>query len=151
FDGYKSALVHATPPNGSGHYMQNRENFKTEFKEETRRSIVPPEDYITVSPESVVNVKTINSYGDEEFETVVDEGIMAGCRFDIAEVSQSKSGTPRLKTTDGTLITANRKFVKKLDSTHTTGYLTDKPEKVRVIKKCRMYDSRAFDNDPVKT
>ena len=151
FDGYKSTLVHATPPNGSEHYMQNRENFKTEFKEEKHRSMVPAGDYITALPESVVNVKTINSYADEEFETVVTGDIMAGCRFDIAEVSQSKSGTPRLKTTDGTVITANRKFVKKLDRTQTAGYLTDKPEKVRIIKKCRMYDSRAFDNDPVKT
>src|SRR5699024_10045281 len=87
FDGYKSALVHATPPNGSEHYTQNRENFKTEFKEEKQRSIVPSKAYITVSPESVVNVKTINSYGDEELETVVAEDIMAGCRFDSAESS----------------------------------------------------------------
>src|SRR5699024_10051031 len=151
FDGYKSVLVHATPPNGSGHYLQNRQNFKTEFKEVKSGSIVPSEDYITLLPESVVNVKTINSYEDEEFETVISENITAGNRFDIAEVSRSKSGTPRLKTTDGALITANRKFVKKLDRTHTAGYLTDKPEKVRIIKKCRMYDSRAFDNDPVKT
>src|SRR5699024_5410780 len=26
FDGYKSTMVHATPPNGSEHYMQNWEN-----------------------------------------------------------------------------------------------------------------------------
>lgn len=151
YDGYKSALVHSSSPNASDHYLQNRQGFKTEFKEVAGNSLVPSEDYISVLPKHVVALKNIYFYHDAEFKSANPEKIKAGSRIDITEVIKSERGTPRLKTKDGFIITANKKLVKALDLNDLdNNYIVDKPEKVRVIKKCKMYNSRAFNTEPVK-
>lgn len=150
FDDYKSALVYSTPPNASEKYLQNRQGFKAEFKEVEDSALVPNEDYITVLPESIVALKDINSYYDEDFKNEKSESIEAGRRITVTEVTKSTNGTPRLKTEEGSIITANKKFVKPLNRSQTEGYITEKTEKVRIIKKCKMYHSRAFNTEPIK-
>lgn len=152
FDDYKSVLVHSSPPHASPHYLQKRQMFKTEFKEADKKSLVPAGDYISVLPESVVALKDIYFYHDEEFENAMPEKIKAGSRIGIIDVTASKRGTPRLKTEAGYIITANKELVKPLYPRDLdSNYVTDKPEKVRIIKKCKLYDSRNFKTEPLKT
>ena len=40
--------------------------------------------------------------------------------------------------------------MKSLNRSQTEGYITEKTEKVRIIKKCKMYHSRAFNTEPIK-
>lgn len=151
FDDYKSVLVHSSSPNANDHYLQNRQGFKTEFKEVSKESIVPAADYISISPGYVVLLKDIYFYRDEEFKEAMPEKLKAGSRIDISEVTTSKRGTPRLKTEDGFIITANKELVKPMDPGAIDGnYIIDKPEKVKIIKKCKLYDSRSFKTEPLK-
>ncbi|WP_411842713.1 glycosyltransferase [Salinicoccus sp. HZC-1] len=150
FDKSKSAPVRESSPNGSDHYLLKRQGYKAAFTEVLKGSMVPAGDYISVLPESVVALKGIYSYADEDFKAPNTDKIPAGTRFNISDITYSSRGTPRLKTEEGRIITANRKYVKELDVSKIDGYITEAPIKVKITNKCKLYDSRTFKGDPLK-
>src|SRR5699024_693448 len=122
---------------------------KAEFTEVENSALVPNEDYITVLPESIVALKDINSYYDEDFKNEKSESIEAGRRITVTEVTKSPNGTPRLKPEQGSILTADKKLVCSVDRSQTERYITSQSEKLTNIKKCKSYPSRAINTDPI--
>lgn len=151
FDDYKSTLVRESAPNGSSSYVLKRQNYKAEFIRMTNSSIVPVNDYITILPKSVVALRSIYLYTDPDFKDDDPEPLQAGTKINISEITYSSNGTPRLKTEDGYIITANKKYVKRLHTDEIEGYIIDAPVTIRIIKRCKLYDSRNFKDEPVRT
>ncbi|GAA3731320.1 hypothetical protein GCM10022378_19480 [Salinicoccus jeotgali] len=151
YDGFKSILVNSSLPNASEDYQQKRQNFKVEFKQRSEKSLRPADNYITVLPQYIVVVKDINTYLDEDFKNISPKRLKVGTRISIADTVKSQRGTPRLKTKEGYIISANKKLVKELTDDLVDGYVFEVPKEVRVIKKCKLYESVSFKTDPLKT
>ena len=58
---------------------------------------------------------------------------------------------PRLETIDGHILTANIDFIEPLQSVDATVYMTERPQFVEVIKRCKLYTGRSFKNEPIRS
>ncbi|MFB9861554.1 glycosyltransferase [Salinicoccus siamensis] len=151
YDGFKSILVNSSLPNASETYQQKRQNFKVEFKQRSEKSLLPADSYISVLPQYIVAVKDINTYLDEDFKNISPKRFKAGTRISIDDTVKSQRGTPRLKTKEGYIISANKKLVKELTDDLIGGYVFEVPKEVKIIRKCKLYESVSFKTDPLRT
>lgn len=154
FNDYNSVLVYATHPNLSNHQELRRQNFKIEFqssaKEKAQKTqALKPASYFTEVPDCIVTQKKVYRYRDADFNDPIEQ-LQAGKAVRIQAIESSSKGTPRLLTTDHDYITANQKFVTAIDLNELNNYITQVPHKVEIIKKCKLYDSKNFKNEPLQ-
>ncbi|PCF85126.1 glycosyltransferase family 2 protein [Staphylococcus delphini] len=149
FNDYKEALVYASYPSNQPGRTMKRQNFKLELVKQTKRAASQKANYFNTLPEHVVTVKKVKLYEDADFNIPMKE-IEAGTPFNIESIERSSKGTPRLKTTEGSFITANQKFVEILNDVDKEKYYTMAPKEVEIIKNCQLYDSRSFKRAPIR-
>ncbi|HEC2231829.1 TPA: glycosyltransferase family 2 protein [Staphylococcus delphini] len=149
FNDYKEALVYASYPSNQPDRTMKRQNFKLELVKQTKRAASQKANYFNTLPEHVVTVKKVKLYEDADFNIPMKE-IEAGTPFNIESIERSSKGTPRLKTTEGSFITANQKFVEILNDVDKEKYYTMAPKEVEIIKNCQLYDSRSFKRAPIR-
>lgn len=70
--------------------------------------------YIFQKPYSVIAIKNCKVYEDRNFKSDSVNELKAKQKVDIQKIVLSSKGTPRLKTINGTYITANRNIVKEV-------------------------------------
>lgn len=70
--------------------------------------------YIFQNPHSVIAIKNCKVYEDRNFKSDSVNELKAKQKVDIQKIVLSSKGTPRLKTINGTYITANRNIVKEV-------------------------------------
>ncbi len=70
--------------------------------------------YIFQKPYSVIAIKNCKVYEDRNFKSDSVNEVKAKQKVDIQKIVLSSKGTPRLKTINGTYITANRNIVKEV-------------------------------------
>ncbi|MEB8124260.1 glycosyltransferase family 2 protein [Staphylococcus succinus] len=70
--------------------------------------------YIFQKPHSVIAIKNCKVYEDRNFKSDSVNELKAKQKVDIQKIVLSSKGTPRLKTINGTYITANRNIVKEV-------------------------------------
>ncbi|MBZ8176033.1 glycosyltransferase family 2 protein [Staphylococcus delphini] len=149
FNDYKEALVYASYPSNQPGRTMKRQNFKLELVKQTKTAASQKANYFNTLPEHVVTVKKVKLYEDADFNIPMKE-IEAGTPFNIESIERSSKGTPRLKTTEGSFITANQKFVEILNDVDKEKYYTMAPKEVEIIKSCQLYDSRSFKRVPIR-
>lgn len=149
FNDYKEVLVYASYPSNQPGRTMKRQNFKLELVKQTKRVASQKANYFNTLPEHVVTVKKVKLYEDADFNIPMKE-IEAGTPFNIESIERSSKGTPRLKTTEGSFITANQKFVEILNDVDKEKYYTMAPKEVEIIKNCQLYDSRSFKRAPIR-
>ena len=148
FNGYMRSLVYATYPSAAQTPL-NRKSFKVEFK--TAKKSAPAKakkatQYITDDVSEVIVKRKFKLYEDADFKNDVDAAIELGEVIRIKEHGVSKRGTPRLVTDAGYYITANMDFVAPRHDDKDAQYITTHVPKVKVIKPCKVYRSRNFDD-----
>ncbi|MFB8735697.1 DUF5776 domain-containing protein [Bacillus sp. SL00103] len=62
----------------------------------------------------------------------------------MKDVTYSKKGTPRLILNTNQFITANKKFIQKIELDQLVNYITDIPRRVKILKKCNLYETKNF-------
>ena len=72
------------------------------------------ETYLTAPPETILILKTCKQYADRDFKNELPTKNTPGTVLSIEKIVLSSKGTPRLKTTQDTYITANRSFVQPI-------------------------------------
>ncbi|MFJ8262414.1 DUF5776 domain-containing protein [Rummeliibacillus sp. NPDC094406] len=101
--------------------------------------------YTTVPGRVVVQKDAITTYNSAEFSSNSKVGNVEKNKvLEISDIEYTRGGTPRLKTTAGTYITANRNYVKKVTS-NIDQYYTIVPAKVVVQKdNATVYNNPEF-------
>lgn len=151
YDGYKAIYVNMNLPNASQLATLNRQSFKTEFvsaSKSTNRDNGLAE-YLTYKPQSVSLVKKSNLYADVEFKQIAEKDLEIGELVDVLDVVETTKGTPRLITTEGYYLTANKKNVYPVNKDKQDKYIYSKPDTVAVLKKCKEYTNRKFEGETV--
>lgn len=69
--------------------------------------------YITFVPDEIVVKKAVYKYSSTSFKTANRQGkLKSNTIVKIKDITYTSSGTPRLKTADGTYITASKEYVR---------------------------------------
>lgn len=69
--------------------------------------------YFYKNPKKVISKTTVKLYNNAEFDKVTGGEYPKGTPFTITGIVKSKKGTPRLKTSSGFYLTANKDYVKQ--------------------------------------
>lgn len=69
-------------------------------------------DYVTDVPHSVEIIKNCKLYETTNFKKEAIKNLSTGQTYSISAIEYTINGTPRLKTSDGYYLTANKKFIK---------------------------------------
>ncbi|WP_241960865.1 DUF5776 domain-containing protein [Staphylococcus hominis] len=77
------------------------------------------------------------------------DSLEVGARVEVSDVRYTSNGTPRLILKDGSVITANKDFITLINTAGLEQYITKVPETVKIIKACKLYDSRNFKDNVV--
>lgn len=142
------SLVYASYPSNNETYKMKRQSFKLEF---INRLIEKDNNkYFTSVFTPMITLKKTKLYKDLEFKEIIQE-LQPGTKVVPIEIKYTLSGTPRLVLEDGSILTANKNFVTTTDTKNHHKYITEIPNEVKVIKTCKLYDSRTFKNDPITT
>jgi len=142
------SLVYASYPSNNETYKMKRQSFKLEF---INRLIEKDNNkYFTSVFTPMITLKKTKLYKDLEFKEIIQE-LQPGTKVVPIEIKYTLSGTPRLVLEDGSVLTANKNFVTTIDTKNHHKYITEIPNEVKVIKTCKLYDSRTFKNDPITT
>lgn len=142
------SLVYASYPSNNETYKMKRQSFKLEF---INRLIEKDNNkYFTSVFTPMITLKKTKLYKDLEFKEIIQE-LQPGTKVVPIEIKYTLSGTPRLVLEDGSILTANKNFVTTIDTKNHHKYITEIPNEVKVIKTCKLYDSRTFKNDPITT
>ncbi|MBI5973642.1 glycosyltransferase [Staphylococcus caledonicus] len=149
------SLVYASYPSNNDIYKMKRQSFKVEFiykdKEKTETAPVNPEDkYFLKISGPLMTLKKVKLYKDLEFREPITN-LVPGTKVEPTEVQYSLNGTPRIVLKDGNIVTANKDFVAPIDTKKPENYITEVPEQVKILKKCKLYDSRNFKDNSLKT
>ncbi|MCU5746320.1 DUF5776 domain-containing protein [Staphylococcus sp. SQ8-PEA] len=145
YNRFEEAKVFASHPSTQlNQAKMKRKRFKVEMV--TAKPSKKKPEYLTEAPPKVITLKKCKFYEDANFKSPIYE-IEPGSVIDIKQISQSGNGTPRLVTTDGYYLTANLKFVKSFEIPQTTKYITEPPRAVEVLKGCKLYSTRDFNDD----
>lgn len=142
-------LVYATYPNLNSNAQLNRQNFKVEFKVPNASKSTSNSTYLTETPKQVVVKSKIKSYNNADFNEQI-QTFKIGTLIHIQSISQTSKGTPRLVTTDGEYITANKDYVSPIDISKLNEYITNTPKTVRIIKNCKLYPDIPFKKEPIQ-
>lgn len=154
FGKYKSFLVNTSFPNTHEGYIVKNQNQKLKYTPHIKKkqASILESRYMKQVPQHVVALKNIYLYKDVDFSERDSDKVQAGTLFPISTIEYSENNTPRLKLTNEDLfITANLSFVKQVNLDKLSKYITNKPEKVKIIKKCNIYSERSFENEPLDT
>lgn len=151
YDGYKSIYVNMNLPNASRMASLKRQNFKAEFVSVTKSTNKANNlnEYLSYKPNSVSLIKKAKLYEDVEFKQLAEKSLEIGELINIADVVKTAKGTPRLITSDGYYLTANKKHVYPVDKDKEDKYIYRIPNDVTVLKKCKEYKNRSFEGEPV--
>ncbi|WP_337193993.1 DUF5776 domain-containing protein [Staphylococcus hominis] len=87
-------------------------------------------------------------YKDLSFNEQIDS-LEVGARVEVSDVRYTSNGTPRLILKDSSVITANKDFITLINTAGLEQYITKVPETVKIIKACKLYDSRNFKDNVV--
>lgn len=147
FNDIGTAIVYASYPSNNALYKMKRQSFKLEFTQKQKKAIQPK--YFTQISGPIIATKKIKLYRDLEFNDAIDT-LEPGAKLEPISIQYSSNGTPRLVLEDGSLITANKKFVTLFDTNNLDKYITTVPKQVKVIKACKLYDTRSFTKEPIK-
>lgn len=148
FNEIGSVLVNASYPSNNLHYKMKRQSFKLEFLDKAKER--NKGKYLLDASGEILVKKNLNLYEDLEFTNQITS-FEAGSLVRVKEVQYNLKGTPRLVTEDDKILTANKDFVTQLNKSKLEKYISEIPNKVEVLKVCKLYDSRDFKGDPVKT
>lgn len=146
------SLVYASFPSFNDVYTMKRQSFKLELihPEAEKNSETAIEDKYFVNINGpMMTLKTINVYQDLAFKEKV-ASLEAGSRIIPKEIQHTSSGTPRLVLGDGSFVTANKDFIALIKMKNGAKYITETPNEVKIIKGCKLYDSRQFKDNVVE-
>nr|WP_263314599.1 glycosyltransferase family 2 protein [Mammaliicoccus sp. Marseille-Q6498] len=153
YDEMGSALVYASYPSNNETYKMKRQSFKVEFVDKANKQHQNKQHqnkYFSKIDGPIITLKKIKLYQDVEFNDVIEE-IAPGTKIIPKTIQYSINGTPRIILDNGYVITANKDFVTTFDATKSQKYITTIPNEIKVIKTCKLYDSRSFKDDPIRT
>ena len=146
------SLVYASYPSFNDLYQMKRQNFKVELmnKEKAQQKVDLSDKYFTKVPGPLMTLKKVKRYEDIAFKAPI-ETVEAGTRVEAVDIQHTSKGTPRLVLQDGSILTANKDFVALIDTSNLDQYITDVPQKVKISKTCKLYDTRTFKGEAVQT
>ncbi|MGF9979271.1 DUF5776 domain-containing protein [Viridibacillus arvi] len=102
------------------------------------------DQYYTTVPKNIVVKKGLNAYKSVNLTTSNKiSGVKKNTILTIKDIEYTKNGTPRLKTTSGSYITANKDYVLKLPTNY-YDYWTSNPGQVKIAKKVYQYKDTSF-------
>ncbi|MCI2773969.1 DUF5776 domain-containing protein [Staphylococcus petrasii] len=146
------SLVYASFPSFNDVYTMKRQSFKLELMhpeaEKNLETGVEDKYFVNISG-PMMTLKTINIYQDLAFKEKV-ASLEAGSRITPKEIQNSSNGTPRLVLEDGNFVTANKDFITLIKTKDSEKYITETPNEVKIIKVCKLYDSRQFKDNVVE-
>lgn len=142
------ALVFTSYPSDNTYFNMKRQTFKLELKQRT--TVNNLKQYFITKCEPLITLKETNLYADLELNEQVST-IEAGTKVMPTDIKYSLSGTPRLILENDVIMSANKDGVAPLDMKNHAKYIIKVPNKVEILKKCKLYNSRAFDNEPIQT
>lgn len=127
----------------------NRLNSKVSLSYLTGTSSVTPASkprYYTTNPGTVATKVQVNQYSSTSFTSATKGKAMAkNTLVKVAGIVKTSAGTPRLKLTNGTYMTANLDYVVKVTS-KINQYYTKKPSKVLVKSGLYAYNNADLDS-----
>ena len=97
----------------------------------------------------MMTLKKLKYTKDVSFKEEVGS-LEAGTRVEASDIQYTSKGTPRLVLDDGSIITANKDFITLINTSGLNKYITEVPKKVKVVKACKLYDSRDFKDNTVR-
>ncbi|RIO92871.1 glycosyltransferase family 2 protein [Staphylococcus haemolyticus] len=147
------SLVYASYPSFNDVYKMKRQSFKVEFihkenENQAQQSTDIARKYFTKVMNPMMTLKKIKVYKDLSFNEQIDS-LEAGARVEVSDVRYTSNGTPRLILKDDSVITANKDFITLINTAGLEQYITKVPETVKIIKACKLYDSRNFKDNVV--
>jgi len=152
YDEYKKYIVNMNLPNATQTINLKRQNFRSEFvvRDKKAKKVAKPSKYFTFNPITIGVAKKINFYKDVEFSEKVDLDVDIGEIIEIKDIAYTKKNTPRLITIDGFVITANQSFIHRVATNKADKYIYEKPDTVKILKECKVYQNRNFSGEPLK-
>lgn len=153
YDYYRPCTVNMNLPSASQRPALKRQQFKAEFEDKRFKNeinqpkFVDTTKYYDESPGEVFAAKQFKVYEDVEFQKEAAREIEVGELFTVEDIQYTEKGTPRLILEDGSVVTANKKFVSVLDEAKGEDYLIELPHKVQVLKVCKAYNDRNFKDE----
>lgn len=150
YNHYRPCTVNMNLPSASQHPALKRQQFKAEFEDKDYKKatdqpqFVDTSKYYAENPGKFYATKQFKVYEDVEFRKEAAREIEVGELFAVKEIQYTDKGTPRLVLEDGSVVTANKKFVAALDDTVAEQYLVEVPTSVQVLKVCKSYNDRNF-------
>lgn len=135
---------------GLGYSSTGVPRFKTDkgYITANKRYVLPLvdniSDYFTENPSNVILRGTDSEYAEPDFKTKVGT-IRSNSFINIVGIKFSSTGVPRLETSKGTYITANRKYVVKV-TTNIANYFTENPKRIILRGADYYYDDYNFSN-----
>ncbi|MDG0819856.1 glycosyltransferase family 2 protein [Staphylococcus equorum] len=151
YNGFDQVLVRATYPNFNDQSKLKRQNFHLEFISDKKEAVsLNTDHYLVHAPDHIVVKQEINRYKNTDFNDPLDS-IAKGQLIKIKATGKSADQTPLLITNDDLYITADKAFVTEINLNKIEGYVSHIPKSVEVIKKCKLYETISFNNDPIKT
>lgn len=156
YDDYKSYIVNASYPSTVESSRLNRQSYKAEFINHNFEDYyVMPEvsclNYIKNFAKNIIALKEINQYQDLTSDTTLEKKIPKGSIIKIKDFIRDKFGKARFITENDEIIAANFKEVSSLDPNIKDNYITIVPDKIRIVKKCKLYKDTDFKKKSVKT
>src|SRR5699024_2462492 len=136
-------------PNATQTINLKRQNFRSEFvvRDKKAKKVAKPSKYFTFNPITIGVAKKINFYKDVEFSEKVDLDVDIGEIIEIKDIAYTKKNTPRLITIDGFVITANQSFIHRVATNKSDKYIYEKPDTVKILKECKVYQNRNFSGE----
>ena len=150
YNHYRPCTVNMNLPSASQHPALKRQQFKAEFEDKRYKEAADQPQFVDTSkyydenPGKVYAAKQFKVYEDVEFQKEAAREIEVGELFAVKEIQYTEKGTPRLILEDGSVVTANKKFVTVLDDSVAEQYLVEVPASVQVLKVCNAYNDRDF-------
>ena len=150
YNGFDQVLVRATYPNVNGHSILKRQNLDIEFISDKKDNVSSNTNhYLMDAPDHIVAKQEINRYKNTDFNDPIDS-IAKGQLIKIKATGKSTDQMPILITNDDFYITADKTLVTPINLNKIEGYVSHIPKSVEVIKKCKLYESIAFNDAPIK-
>ncbi|MFS0750353.1 DUF5776 domain-containing protein [Oceanobacillus sp. 1P07AA] len=154
YNNYHQSVVSMVYPSSNYTNYLERQNHKIIFSKPKTDFEPKIQKYFHSAPKAILTLTTVNKYSDTNFNRLFKKGIHSGELIDIIGIDYSTKGTPRLLTKDNKYITANKNFVAEVTSEDLNqklvNYISTTPNKVKIIKKCKLYKTKEFKEDFIK-
>ncbi|UDI77096.1 glycosyltransferase family 2 protein [Staphylococcus taiwanensis] len=151
------SLVYASYPSFNNSYKMKRQSFKLELvpqkddgKKKSYQQVSINDKYYTSINGPMMTIKKIKVYKDLKFKEIITS-LEPGRRIDASSIEYTSNGTPRLVLEDGNIVTANKDFIGLIELENKDKYITETPDEVKIIKACKLYNSRDFKENVIKS